>query len=66
MTEEWQVADEEQDEDDVNDALICMNGNACDHPWCPEHGEPEDSNAGNEVEQFPEQMAPASFGRKTK
>jgi len=33
MTEHW-----EQEAEDKEDDLICMNGRTCEHPCCPEHG----------------------------
>jgi hypothetical protein len=39
MIDYWEeVADDEQEDDSV-----CTNGNACDHPCCPEHGDSEDN-----------------------
>ena len=37
MIDYWkEFADDEQEDDSV-----CRNGNACDHPGCPEHVDPE-------------------------
>ena len=38
MIDYWkEFADDKQEDDSV-----CTNGNACDHPSCPEHGDPAD------------------------
>ena len=33
----WDDADECEPEPEIEDDGICMNGNACQHPFCPEH-----------------------------
>jgi len=48
MTKTWENVEEGEHDDD----FICMNGNACDHPWCPEHGDPEDDYASDDVEEL--------------
>jgi hypothetical protein len=48
MTKTWENVEEGEHDDD----FICMNGNACDHPWCPEHGDPEDDYASDDVEEW--------------
>ena len=45
MTKTWENVEEGEHDDD----FICMNGNACDHPWCPEHGDPEDDYASDDI-----------------
>jgi hypothetical protein len=48
MIEEW----DQGTEDDLDDDLVCMNGNRCDHPCCPEHSDPEDSQPSSATEQL--------------
>jgi hypothetical protein len=40
---EDQFRDEEPEEEEIEDDSICSNGNACDLPNCPEHGEDDNS-----------------------
>jgi hypothetical protein len=42
ITGHWgedQFRDDEREKDEVEDDSVCMNGNDCEHPNCPEHGE---------------------------
>jgi hypothetical protein len=42
ITGNWgedQFRDDEPETDEIEDDSICTNGNACDHPACPEHGD---------------------------
>lgn len=41
ITGHWgedQFRDEEPEQEEIEDDSECLNGNACEHPNCPEHG----------------------------
>lgn len=42
ITGHWgedQFRDEEPESEEDEDDSVCQNGNACNHPYCPEHSD---------------------------